>query len=357
MMEHGGRIYHYAELSQFAVKDVIDCSANINPLGPPPGVRDALDAALDAVRYYPDSDHEEIRRVLSDRFTIDQDTILCANGATECIEVLIKGLRPNRCVVLEPAFSEYAAAAYRLSCPVVRLSLFDGERFVLPIAQLDQVLLQGDLLFINHPHNPSGTSWPLQSWIEAVFTWAKRGVSIAVDESFADFLPQEDPRTVMQHAACVQNVFVIRSATKIFSIPGLRFGFLVGTPEKMALLKAYRDPWSVNHLAQVAARVAYEDLRFTLATAVWLKQVHHDWQNSWAVDARWHVFPTSVNFFLLRFSCAKESQRIQGELMKEGIYLRPCGNFQGLGDEYVRIALLSKTQNERVFQAVSALTF
>ncbi len=351
-MEHGGKIYQYATATKLAVGEILDCSANINPLGPPQGVQEAIVKAFDAIRYYPDSDHEDVRRAIANRFAIEKDAILCGNGATEIIEVLIKGLRPGRVIVLEPAFSEYAATANRLFCPVVSCSLFDGDTFALPIVQLDSMLHSGDLLFINHPHNPSGTSWSLPSWITAVISWAKRGVSIAIDESFADFLPQDDPRTLMQHAATTPNLFVIRSATKIFSIPGLRFGFLVTTREKIAALRAYRDPWSVNQLAQIAAFISYQDQHFMMETATWLENAHRYMQDAWATDERWRIFPTAVNFFLLRFASPNVSRHVQAKLMEQRIFVRSCGNFEELTDAYVRIALLSPKDNERVFRAV-----
>lgn len=351
-MEHGGKIFQYAKTIQRAVGEIVDASANINPLGPPHGVQEAIVKAFDTIRHYPDSDHEEIRCVIADRFVIEKDAVLCGNGASECIEILIKGLSPTRVIVLEPAFSEYCAAATRLSCPVVSCSLFDGDAFTLPLSQLDSMLHRGDLLFINHPHNPSGSSWPLSSWITEVFSWANRGVLVAIDESFADFLPQGDPRTLIHYAATTPNLFVIRSATKIFSIPGLRFGFLVTIPEKIATLKTYRDPWSVNQFAQRAALISYQDQRFLMETATWLKNAHCYVQDTWGRDDRWKFFPTAVNFFLLRFASPKAARLVQAKLREEGIFVRSCENFAGLTDAYVRIALLSPNDNERIFRAV-----
>lgn len=351
-MEHGGRIDDYAAQTGKEAGDILDCSANINPLGPPASVMEALQRSLPGIRHYPDTRHRQVKAVLAQRFQIAPESILCGNGATECMELLVRWLRPSRCVILDPAFGEYEAIARRCGRPILRLSLFAGVRFTLPLAALGQALRSGDLLFLNHPHNPSGSSWPVAEWLPFVQAWAQAGIHVIVDESFIDFLPEADAQSVLRYAAYTPHLYVVRSATKMYAIPGLRFGFAVGAPQVLVALEEQRDPWSVNQLAQAAASVAYLDEPYAALTADWLRRAQAWLKETWAAHPTWTVFPTAINFFLVRFASPEQSLLIQNRLrLEEGIFVRSCGNFAGLSDAYARIALRTDADNERVWSA------
>ncbi|MHB1629591.1 MAG: threonine-phosphate decarboxylase [Bacilli bacterium] len=354
-LEHGGRIDDYSAQTGKEAGDILDCSANIHPLGPPASVMEAIERSLSGIRHYPDPRHRQVKKALAQRFQVEPESVLCGNGATECMELLVRWLRPSRCVILDPAFGEYEAIARRCDRPILRLSLFDGSRFALPLSALDQALCPGDLLFLNHPHNPSGSSWPVAGWLPFAQAWAQAGVHVLIDESFADFLPQADAQSALRRAARSPNLYVVRSATKMFAIPGLRFGFAVGTPRVLGELEEQRDPWSVNHLAQRAAAAAYLDGSFAELTADWLSRAQARQKETWAAHPAWTVFPTSVNFFLVRFASREQSLQVQDGLRREAIFLRSCGNFAGLSDAYARIALRTEDENERVWSAVTRI--
>ncbi len=354
-MVHGGRVYEYAERVGRPVDRIMDFSANINPLGPPVSVMRAIERGLGDIRHYPDSRHDGIKRVLQSRLGVNGDQILCTNGAEEALELLFRTIRPPRTVVLTPAFMEYATIASRYGSQVCAIPLSIDVDVRLPMDKLDGVLRAGDVLVLNNPHNPTGASWPRHQWRKYVEKWSAQGSYVICDESFIDFLPQPQAYSALPLVLAGEHVIIVRSATKMFAIPGLRFGFAIGAPLLFAEISSNRDPWSVNHLAQVAAMAAYQDVEFELATARWLEQEQDYIRSVWGQQEDFHLFPFSANFFLVRASSAALAQRVEKELRKEGVFVRNCEQFSGLGADYLRVAVRHHWENIRLWTMVRDL--
>lgn len=343
--QHGGRIHAFARQHQMPWEHVLDASASINPLGPPGSVLAALDPLAPWLRHYPDSEQWAVRHVLADRFGLDPDTIWCGNGATEVLDHLVMVLRPARTWIVEPAFSEYARAAARHGSAVHRVAM--APPFDFPGALLDPGVGAQDLVVLNNPHSPSGRAWPRADWEPWVRRWSARGAWVAVDEAFLDFLDDGQALTALAMTPAHQ-VLVIRSATKIYALPGLRFGWGVGPRSLVERLAALRDPWSVNQLAQVAAAQAYQDEAFLQATHRWLAG-----ERPWLADAIGRlpgvrVHPGRANFLLLEWGSAATAQGAAERLAADGILIRSLTEWRGLGARWSRIAVSTRAGDTRL---------
>lgn len=370
---HGGRVHQYTASTGVSWNNVIDFSANINPLGPPASVLSVLRESLSVIRHYPDTSHTEVKNVLAQHFQVNPDEILCGNGASEVIDLLLQSLQPTRVVVLDPAFSEYRHSAERHRIPVLSAALFGigedledtSERTIrssfgtwlsqplkLPLHKLDANLRSGDLLFINSPHNPTGACIATREWLRNAKEWQERGVQVVVDESFLDFLLDESDYTAIHHAVESKALFVIRSATKFYALPGLRFGFAIGPSRHIQGIERMRDGWSVNQLAQIAAVVAYQDTRFQQDTWRWLHAEQEHVKQLWSKVSGVNLYMGKVNFFLLQFQRPEMSTRLEQHLQHQGILIRNCINFRGLEPGAYRIAIRAEAENHLLFQEV-----
>lgn len=363
-MTHGGRVYEFAREHGIDIKDILDFSANINPLGPPKSALQAIEANLPLITHYPDATHRDVKLAISERLHIDDDAVLCGNGATEVMELLFREVAPNRIIVFHPAFSEYRLIAERMGVelvgiPLVRsttayqdASLGTTETFSLPLQALQETAKPGDLVVLNNPHNPTSAFWHPLDWWSSIEPLCRAGVFVAVDESFIDFLPDVPEISVMGKATRNPNLFVIRSATKIFSIPGLRFGYGIGHPELVAKIDASRDGWSVNALAQAATAYAMRDDTFFEATWRWLSAEKKRVLESARPLSNLRMFKPSVNFVLTEFSDARTAWRTRLALERRGILSRSCDNFTGLDERHVRFAIRSKKDNIQLWSLI-----
>ena len=128
---HGGDIYRHP--------DVLDYSANINPLGTPPGVIRAAKDSMERVCHYPDACQEKLKQALAEYEQVPVEWLICGNGAAELIFALVQAVKPKRALVLAPTFAEYAQALEAVGCEVNREILKKEDGFALQERILDRL--------------------------------------------------------------------------------------------------------------------------------------------------------------------------------------------------------------------------
>lgn len=143
--------------------------------------------------------------------------------------------------------------------------------------------------------------------------------------------------------------------TKMYAILGLRFGYGVAHPTDVAKMAADRDGWSVNSLAQVATVAALQDAHFRDQTHTWLRAERDFVEKTWSAHPTLVMTRPSVNFFLVRFSSADVVDAVVTSLLEEGILVRRCEDFRLLGPSYIRMAIRTRKENERLFTSVTKL--
>jgi threonine-phosphate decarboxylase len=360
---HGGQIFHYAEADGHQLADIYDFSANLNPLGPPQCVWQAVQAALPLITHYPDWQQTRVTTVIAEHFQVQRESVICGNGASEVLHLAFQALRPKRTFIFTPAFSEYAACATRVHSRVVELPMLQTAtasstaRFQLPMADCEAELHPGDVVVLNTPHNPSGQHFAKSTWLQTVLQWAEAGVYVLIDESFLDFLENAADESTVTEAATHPYLVTIRSATKIFAIPGLRFGFATAHPEVIEKMHAERDGWTVNTIAAYAAEAAYQPSRdidaFLAETHTWLRAAKHQVSALWPSDSRIQCMDGDVNFFLAQFQTSEQCRKLQQLLAKRGHYVRDCSHFSNLGNQYIRVALRHLSDNQRLWTNIA----
>ncbi len=354
---HGGRIYEYAQRSGRSPDEVFDFSANINPFGPPISVLSAIRTAMEGIRHYPDARHADVIQSIRTRHHLkEKQAVFCGNGASEIIDLIMRSIAPKRLFVFEPAFAEYHRAARRVGAKVIRISIVPGDishmsGFAQGLTFALEMAMRGDMVVINNPHNPTGLCWQREEFIDTVEKLCEKQVTVVVDESFMDFRWDEKGKTVMGDVERLRYLVVVRSATKMYAIPGLRFGFGVAHEDLVARIDSDRDRWSVNHLAQVAAAAAYRDDRFVHETWNWLRAEQGYILETWGTHEAVQLYDPSVNYFLLRLKEAIPVHIIFQQFEREGIFVRCCEDFMGLDERYIRIAIKSHADNARLWHA------
>ncbi|MDI6606049.1 MAG: aminotransferase class I/II-fold pyridoxal phosphate-dependent enzyme, partial [Candidatus Omnitrophota bacterium] len=235
---HGGNIYNFK-------KEVIDFSANINPLGLPLGIKESIYKNLESILHYPDPQARGLTAGISRYWGIGRENILAGNGSIELIYLILHALKPKTAIIPVPSFSEYERAAGIANCKIRFLKLKEKEGFKLNLASLGNA----DILFVPNPNNPTGNLLLQEPAAIKKFP----GSLIVADEAFMDFLPDEKKHTLIWRAVKHKNLIVLRTFTKFFALPGLRAGYLVAHRDIVRSLSRYQPPWSVNTLAQIAA--------------------------------------------------------------------------------------------------------
>ncbi len=188
---HGGNTREAAALLGIAPGELLDFSANINPLGMPASLRQAIIDNPGCAERYPDVEYQQLHQALAAHHQLPAAHILAGNGETESIFTLVHGLKPRRAMIVIPGFAEYRRALQTVDCEVVEYALRERDGWQLTDAILDALTPALDCLFLCTPNNPTGLL-PERGLLEAIAQRCRAlNISLILDEAFLDFIPDQ----------------------------------------------------------------------------------------------------------------------------------------------------------------------
>jgi threonine-phosphate decarboxylase len=323
------------------VGELLDFSQNINPLGAP---KDALEAARRALyedsSRYPDLEYTGLREALAAYLGVGAEMVVPTNGGAEALFLAARAAGTGgKALVLEPTFSEYAAAAAASGKEPVRRVARREEDFEwdsTPLRDLEGV----SVVFLCNPNNPTGDLLDRGAVLEVAARVVEAGAVLVVDEAFADFVPEISVTDMVD-----RGLWVVRSFTKFFAIPGLRLGCLVC--DDAGRVQTLQPSWPVNSVAAAAGIAAAEDKGFAEASRAEVVRLREDLFGALDVLPGLQPFPGAANFLLVR-----GPDGFPERLARRGVLVRGCGPFYGLGPEFFRVAVRSAEENGRLVAAI-----
>lgn len=346
----------------------LDFSASLSPLGVPESVRKALRELTEgnALAMYPDPFCTELTGAIAEKEGLFPEQVVCGNGAAELIYRVIQTLAPKTALVVEPTFSEYKNALVSEGCQVEKFyakEIFNeagkicAQAFTLTHELIDCLPEDLDLLCLCSPNNPTGRSLEADLMKELLETCRSRGTRVLWDACFLDFMDVGEDFDRQKKAdeflhSCVKeyrNLIVLKSLTKSYALAGLRIGYALSSDEALVgKLLTSGVPWSVSTPAQVAGVAALKDSKYLALTQ---RYVAEEKLQLWLGLLRMgncFVRRADGNFMLLW----SEHHDLAERLKTHGILVRDCSNFDGLNDQYIRFAIRTRRENQRLYEAL-----
>ena len=259
---------------------------------------------------------------------------------------MVYALRPKKALVTAPAFAEYEEALAQTGTEIVFHEL--GES---PVTKtfLEKLSPDLELVFLWNPNNPTGLLTQKGLIREVLERSRKLGIRVLLDECFLDFVPEEKAYTASELLEEYPNLVILKSFTKLFAIPGLRLGYaLCSDTELLLRMQKAGQPWAVSEPAQAAGIAALKAEGFQEET-VRLVQRERAFLKKALEDLGFHVLDGQANYLCFR---AEGDRNLTERLLNEGILLRSCGNYRGLGEDYYRTAVRGREENERLLEAL-----
>jgi L-threonine-O-3-phosphate decarboxylase len=335
--------------------EILDFSASINPFGPPRGVLNRLfwqppgvPTTRACIAHYPDPACTFLSRRLAALHGIEPEQVVVGNGSSELIHALPRAFSCRRIAIVEPTYTEYLRASL-LAGAEVEHWLIEDDQFVPEPFDPEGA----DLVWLCSPNNPTAQLWPcgeLEPWMAA-----HPRTLFVVDESFLPFLADEAEHSLLPALTRLPNLVVIRSLTKVYALPGLRLGYAVAVPERADQLRNHLPPWSVNAFAQVAGMIALEEVSFLSETRTRLARQRPLFAGRLAACSSCvEPVPGHANFVLLRLRGANSAWTTQ-RLLECGIAVRDAANFIGLDGQFIRVAVRTPKDNQRLVDELATL--
>lgn len=352
---HGGNLAATAARLGCRPSQLLDASASLVPFGPPWAVRaPLLKAALglaagSPLRAYPNRDSTALRTALAQLHGVEPDWALPGNGAAELFTWVARDAAAAGLSVLpQPGFADYPRA---LACwgGAWRAQPLPLQASAVP--QPFPVAPAGAVLWLTNPHNPTGALWSRAS-LEPLL---ERFALVIADEAFLPLVPDGERQSLIPLVPRHPNLVVIRSLTKLWSIAGLRLGYALGHPERLARWARWRDPWPVNGLALAVAEALLADpagwRRWTARVQGWVAREGPWLTAQLAALPGLTPLPSAANYLLVRGEVSLQSLRERLEC-RHRILVRDCRSFDGLGEHWLRIGYQGRRGNRRLLRAL-----
>ena len=348
--EHGGNVFQAARELGRPVHEILDFSASINPLGMPPAVQQAARDALELAVHYPEPDAASLTAALAAHLGIPAGHLLPGSGSTDLLHLFSRVIAPRRVLLVTPAFGEYERSLRQAGTAIDIFPLaaeknfrFDAERL------LGRLEPEHDLILLANPGNPTGAGIEPAA-LEKLAGDVHGQALVAVDEAFVDFCPQ---LSVLGRVPALPNLYVFRSLTKFYAIPGLRAGYLAGPVRGIARLAAAHSPWSLSTPALAAATACLTATDFRHQTLELIPRLRRQLSQG-LTGLGLTVYPSEANFLLARLS-GMEAAALAAALRPQGILIRDCSNFPSLDGRFLRVAVRSADDNARLLGAIEGI--
>lgn len=317
MMQHGG--------DTFGLGAVVDFSVNLNPLGMPTGVAEALRAQVDAFAAYPDPQCRALVAAIAAFAGVPAAWIVPTAGASDLFVRIGMALKPRRACIVPPEFSGYAHA----------VRLCGGT--------VSAQMARAQIRFVSRPNNPAGTVMTLDEVGACLDECERQGAHLVLDEAFLDFT---DAPSAVALCAAHPRLIVARSLTKMYAIAGLRLGYgICADTELSARLRAGGAEWAVSTPAQLAGVAALADSTWVARTRAFVAEQRARLAAGLARCGMEHI-SGEANFLLFRSPLP-----LFAPLLQRGFLVRACESF-GLDSRWCRVAVRTEQDNAALLAAI-----
>jgi len=337
IQQHGGNI--------FRIENVLDFSANIDPLGVPKSVKRVLAESISEIEKYPDPFCIELRNKLAQHEKLPAENIVCGNGADDLIFRIVHAFMPKKALICAPTFSEYRRALNECGCEITEHMLNEENGFEVDGDILDKLDTSLDMCFLCTPNNPTGRLISPEMLGAISRKCEKNRIIFVCDECFMGFVCDSERYSLRNHIGSFS--VILKAFTKLYAMPGIRLGYAVcGDAANAEKIRDSGQFWSVSSFAQKAGIAALEVTDY-VSKAVEYTAAERAFIVSELRDMGVNVLDSAANFLLFRSVAGLEEK-----LLAEGILIRECSNFRGLTEGFYRIAVRTHEENSRLIAAL-----
>ena len=381
---HGGYRHKASMETGIPICEWLDFSANINPFGMPKRLKETIQREIEELIHYPDPDCMELTSALSEVEEVAKERIFCGNGGADVLYRYITALSPRKVCLPVPAFVEYEEILQnhwknQYKTTMIRkgeekkeletqgdmpeLVLYsmeqwekteDGNVFWKPdhLALTEQFLQclnsSYDLLILCSPNNPTRLVIPSDLLRKIVQKTKDANIELLLDLSFLDFVLDAD-KALEKELKQYSHVTILRSFTKMYGVPGVRLGYgVLGAKVTKEAMKQQGASWSVNHFAQKVGVVGLKETEFVKKTVDYVEKERCFMMNQLR-QMGMSVIEGKANYLLFQ---RQGDKNLHKRLLKRGILIRSCQNYQGLTADYYRIGIKQREENNKLLEAL-----
>ena len=348
---HGSDLEKIEAIYGIKKEDITSFSANVNPLGVSPMLRESLASHIDVITTYPDREYTSLRRSIAGYAGCEPENVLVGNGSTELISLFIKMEKPRKALIVGPTYSEYEREVSLVGGTCLYYPLKEEDEFVLNTADLISHLNESiDLLVICNPNNPTSTAISGADMRRILDACKQHDIFVMTDETYVEFAPDPEAITSVPLTCYYNNIIILRGTSKFFAAPGLRLGYAItGNQDLISAINTRKDPWSIHSLAVVAGEIMFKDSAYISRTRQLISAERARMYEALSKDTRFHAYEPSANFMLVKITEPKLNADILFDrTIRRGMMIRNCSTFPFLSNRFFRFCFMSPEMNDKL---------
>jgi histidinol-phosphate aminotransferase len=334
-------------------KKIIKLSANESALGVSPNVKKVFSSKKLKFFRYPDSRCEELREEIAKNFKCKANKIICGAGSDEVIQMLCQLYLKPKDEVIVP---RYSFLMYRIYAKIVgaKVTLAKEDNYKVSIFEiLKNVTSKTKIVFLANPNNPTGTFLKRNELLD-LRKKLNKNILLVVDDAYSEYMQNKDYSSGMNLFKTRDNVFILRTFSKIFGLSALRIGWGYGAKKIIEALNKIKSPFNVNQVAQYAAIEALKDKTFVK------KSVKHNLLYAKKIKLfleKYEIYSNDItaNFLLLDFErCKLKAKVLYEKLKNKGIILRSTEEGYNIKNK-LRLTIGSREENSKFLTAIKEI--
>lgn len=331
---HGDDAYKYKAIT-------INFSSNVYNHIDHSGLHQYLFRQMASIRTYPEPEPYSLEKVLAEQLHLSGKEVCVTNGATEAIYLIAQTFRNLNSAILMPTFSEYADA-----CRI------HGHK-VASIYNLDYLPANVKVVWLCNPNNPTGEVRDKKVLLECIMKHPD--CFFIIDQSYEFFTNK--PLLTAKEAVSLSNVILLHSMTKRFAVPGLRLGYITACNDLLHEIRMQRMPWSVNQLAIEAGHYLLQSSTgYDINIPLLLSEKERLAQSLLSVGGM-EIWPSDTHYMLVRLRLGKAAALKEYLATEHGILIRDASNFEGLNEQFFRIATQTPEENDKLVECIKKWTY
>jgi histidinol-phosphate aminotransferase len=340
-------------ISQFKkIDNPIKLSANESALGPSPKAIEAYEREKDRIFKYPESDSFLLRDIISKKFNINSERIICGAGSDQIFDLICQlFIDPGDEVII----TEYGFIMYRIYASLYRAKvlLAKEKNFKASVDEiLKKVTKKTKIVFIANPNNPTGTYLSKNEMLN-LRQKLRSDILLVVDDAYFEFLNKDDFTSGLDLFKDEANVFITRTFSKIYGLAGLRLGWGYSSKKIIDTMYQIKPPFNVNRSALCSGIEAIRDNKWTKKAieynTLWAKKIF-----SVLKECKIQTNEPTTNFFLMNFGETKiNSDEIFEKLANNRFLLRKMKQYKI--PNALRLTIGDKKSNELFIEYIRSI--